>query len=422
MPPNYSRRSFLKTAAVFGAASPFLAVKSARAAGAQAPMMAYVGTYSSPTPYILQGQVAITPGNGKGIHSFEVNRETGELTPRGVFEMSTSPNCLALNAAGTRLYSTNETEKLPEHDAGSISSFAIDGKTGELKLLNTVTSGGEGPSHLSVHPSGRFVLVANYFGGSVEVIPILPDGSLGTPSDFKQDSGTLGAKHGTSGPPGNRTVSGHDRTHAHMFASDPSGRFVLSVEMGLDQILVWKFDDQTGRLTPNDPASVSLPTGDGPRHFAFHANGRWLYSIQEEASTVAFFEYDGANGRLTFKQALSCLPPGFAGSSIASEILVSPDSRFVYAANRLHNTIARFSIGENGMLTYVGEEWVRGDSTRTFNFDPTGNFLYSCNQKNDAVTLFRVDQKSGALNFTGSYTPVGSPAIIVFSDLAKLGT
>jgi len=264
--------------------------------------------------------------------------------------------------------------------------------------------------------------VANYFGGSVEVIPLIPTGMLGCPSDVKKDAGTLGTKHATSGPPGNLTVSGHDRTHAHMFASDPTGRFVLSVEMGLDQILVWKFDDQTGRLTPNDPASVSLPTGDGPRHFAFHANGRWLYSIQEEASTVAFFEYDGANGRLAFKQALSCLPPGFAGSSIASEILVSLDGRFVYEANRFHNTIARLAIGENGTLTYVGEEWVRGDFPRTFNFDPTGNFLYSCNQRSDAVTLFRVDKKSGALNFTGSFTPVGSPAIIVFSDLAKLGT
>jgi 6-phosphogluconolactonase (cycloisomerase 2 family) len=311
-------------------------------------------------------------------------------------------------------------DKLQENEPGSVSAFAIDPKSGQLSLLNTVSSGGPGPSHLSIHPSGRFVLVANYFGGSVEVLPILADGRLGPASDFKQDAGRLGPKKATNAAPGSFAVSGHDKSHAHMIASDPSGRFVLSVEMGLDQILVWKFDERAGVLSPNDPPSVALPPGDGPRHFAFHPSGRWLYSLQEESSTIVLFDYDPARGRLAPRQTVSSLPPGFAGSSLSAEIMVSRDGRFVYASNRLHDSIAFFSVnGETGALTYLGEEWTRGDFPRSFNFDPTGNFLYSCNQKGDAVAVFRVDRKTGGLNFTGQITPVGSPAVIVFADLGR---
>ncbi len=209
--------------------------------------------------------------------------------------------------------------------------------------------------------------------------------------------------------------------HAHFVESDPSGRFVLSTDLGLDRILVWKFDDRAGVLTPNDPAAIALPPGDGPRHFSFHPNGRWLYSVQEEGSNIVLYDYDSAKGGLTPRQTVSSLPPGFAGSSFSSEIMVSPDGRFVYAGNRLHDGIAYFSVGENGMLTFVGEEWTRGDYPRSFNFDPTGNFIYSCNQRADNVTAFRVDRKTGSLSFTGQYTPVGNPSMIVFLDLGKAG-
>jgi 6-phosphogluconolactonase (cycloisomerase 2 family) len=204
-----------------------------------------------------------------------------------------------------------------------------------------------------------------------------------------------------------------------MIEADPSGRFVISTDLGLDQILVWKFDDRAGVLSPNDPPSIALPSGDGPRHFAFHPNERWFYSLQEEGSTIVLFDYDSARGALASRQTISSLPPGFAGSSFSSEIMVSRDGRFVYAANRLHDGIACFSIGEKGTLTFVGEEWTRGDYPRSFNFDPSGNFLYSCNQRADAITTFRVDRKSGALAFTGQFTPVGNPSIIVFLDLGK---
>jgi 6-phosphogluconolactonase (cycloisomerase 2 family) len=399
--------------------SAFLAFAAAKAEDANGPLMAYVGTFSSPLKDVLPTQVDLPPGNGRGIHLFEVDRVTGGLTPRGVFESGTSPSCLAVNAAGTRMYSANETDKVDEAKSGSVSSFAIDRKPGQLTLLNTVNSGGAGPTYLSIHPSGKFVLVANYFGGSVAVLPILPDGKLGPASDVKKDSGTVGPKKATNAPSGSFAISGHDVPHAHMIEADPSGRFVFSADLGLDQILSWKFDESRGALMPNDPPFVSLPPGDGPRHFAFHPNGRWFYSLQEEGPTIVLFDYDAVQGRLAQRQSISSLPPGFAGSSFSSEILVSRDGRYVYAGNRLHDSISCFSIGEDGKLTYVREEWTRGDYPRSFNFDPTGKFLYSCNQRADAITSFRVDPKSGELIFTGQFTPVGNPSIIVFLDLAK---
>jgi len=250
------------------------------------------------------------------------------------------------------------------------------------------------------------------------VLPILPDGSLGNATDTKTDTGDIGPTRATSAPPGSFAFSGHDRTHAHMIRADPAGRFVLHAELGLDRIFVWKFDAQKGELTPNAPASVSLPPGDGPRHFHFHPNGRWLYSIQEEGSTVVLFDYDAEAGRLTSRQTISSLPPGFAGSNFCSEILVSGDGRFVYAGNRLHDSIGIFSIGADGTLAHVADEPTRGNYPRSFTFDPGGQFLYCCNQRGDNVTVFRVDPKTGGLAFTGHYAAVGNPSSIVFVDLA----
>jgi 6-phosphogluconolactonase (cycloisomerase 2 family) len=269
-----------------------------------------------------------------------------------------------------------------------------------------------------VHPGGRHLLVANYFGGSVAVLPILSDGRLGDASDVKVDSGTPGPTRAAHAPPGSFAISGHDRTHAHMIQADPSGRFVLHVDLGLDTIFVWRFDERRGVLAANDPASVSLPPGDGPRHFHFHPNGRWLYSIQEEGSTLVRFDYDAASGRLTPRQTISTLPTGFAGSNFCSEILVSADGHYVYAGNRLHDSIGIFSVGPEGDLTYVGEEWTRGNYPRSFAFDPTGLFFYCCNQRADTIAVFRVDPATGSLAFTGQYTPVGNPSQIVFLDLA----
>jgi 6-phosphogluconolactonase len=386
---------------------------------AKEPLIAYVGTFSSPLRDVLPTQVDLPPGNGRGIHLFQVNRATGAMTPAGVREMGTSPSCLALNAAGTRLYSANETDRTGKGQEGTVSAFAINPADGQLKLLNTVPSGGAGPTYVSVHPSGRFLLVANYFGGSVAVLPILADGRLGAASDVKNPTGKIGPAKATNAPPGSFAFSGHDRTHAHMIQSDPSGRFVLHIDLGLDKIFVWKLDEARGALTANDPPAVSLPPGDGPRHFHFHPNGRWFYSIQEEGSTVVLFDFDAQGGRLTPRQTISTLPPGFAGSNFCSEILVSADGKFVYAGNRLHDSIGIFSIGADGALNYIGEEWTRGNYPRSFTIDPTGQFLYCCNQRGDNVAVFRVDRKTGGLAFTGHYAGVGNPSIVVFLDLQK---
>jgi 6-phosphogluconolactonase len=418
--PTFSRRTFMKASSALALATPMLSsVLYTRAAAAKGALFAYVGTFSSPLRDMLPTQVDLPPGNGRGIHIFQVDRTTGALTPSGIYEMGTSPSCLLLNAAGTCLYSSNETDRVGEDKQGTVSAFAINRADGQLKLLNTIPSGGAGPTYVSVHPSGKFLLVANYFGGSISVLPILPDGSLGNATDVKIDTGKIGPARATNPPTGTFALSGHDRTHAHMVQSDPSGQFVLHVEIAMDQIVLWKFDVEKGVLTPNDPASISLPPGDGPRHFHFHPNGRWLYSIQEEGSNIVLFDYDAAKGALAARQTISSLPPGFAGSNFCSEILVSTGGRFVYAGNRLHDTVAIFAVGKTGELTFINEEPTRGNYPRSFNFDPTGQFLYVCNQRGDNVTTFRIDRKTGALKFTGQYTPVGNPSSIVFNDLAK---
>ncbi len=380
-------------------------------------LMAYVGTFSSPLKDTLPTQVDLPPGNGRGIHLFQVDRDTGGLTPAGMVEMGTSPSCLVINAAGSHLYSANETDRVGENHEGTVSSFSIDPRSGQLKLLNTVRSGGAGPTYVSLHPSGRFLLVANYFGGSVAVLPILPDGQLGEATDVKNDEGTLGPVKAAHAPPGSFAFSGHDRTHAHMIQADPTGKYVLHVDLGLDLIFIWKFDAEKGRLTANAQASVALPPGDGPRHFHFHPNGRWFYSIQEEGSTLALFDYDAVHGTLKQRQTLSSLPPGYAGSNFCSEILVSADGRFVYAGNRLHDSIGIFAVGEDGTLSFVGDEWTRGNYPRSFGFDPQGQFLFCCNQRADHLATFRVDAKSGKLEFTGQFTPVGNPSMIMFLEL-----
>jgi len=395
-----TRRSFLTTTA--------LAPALARAQKNTGPMLAYVGTYSSP-----QGPEG-SKGRGSGIYLFEVDRSTGALNEREVFLNDSNPAWLAFDPSRTHLYSANETPTYQGAASGSASAYSIDRSTGRLTLLNTVSSEGAGPAHMSIHPSGKYALVANYAGGTVAVLPIRSNGELGPATDIKHNQGTIGPVHATSAPPGSFAISGHDHPHAHMILSDPRGKFVVASDLAIDQILIWKIDLEKGTLTPNDPPFVSLPPGDGPRHFAFHPNGRWFYSLQEEGSTLVLFDYDAAHGRLTARQTLSTLPKGFAGTNFTSEVLISSDTKFLYAANRLHDTIAWFSIAQNGDLTFTSEEPTRGDYPRSFNIDPTGNFLYSCNQRGDAVATFRVNKKTGALTFTGQYTPVGTPAIIVF--------
>lgn len=436
-PPRNSRRSFLQSTAILTSAASLPAAISGNEieifnenenaiendnnpeSAPDAPLLAYVGTFSSPLKDFLPTQVDLPPGNGRGIHIFQVDRKTGRMSAAGTYDLGTSPGCLAVNKAGTHLYSANETDHSRPDKQGTVSSYAINRKNGQLELLNSVASGGAGPTYISLHPSGKYLLIANYFGGSVAVVPVQADGRLSPASDVKEDAGKIGPNRAKNAPVGSFAWSGHDRTHAHMIQSDPSGKFVVHVDLGLDTIYVWKFDDQKGTLSPAQKHKIMVPPGDGPRHFYFHPNGKWFYCIQEEGSTIILFDYDAETGVLTERQTISTLPDGFNGSNFCSEILVSDDGRFVYAGNRLHDSIGIFSIANDGTLKHVADEWTRGNYPRSFTFDPTGTFLYCCNQRADCVAVFKVNRKTGHLEFTGQYVPVGNPSHIVFLDLAK---
>lgn len=404
-----SRRSFLQAAAGLASMSPALA-RAGQSSSPSAPrrILMCVGTYTSP-----QGAEG-APGRGQGIYVLEMNPANGALTQREVIPNDANPSCVALHPSGAYLYSANEVSNFAGGRAGSVSAYAVNRSTGHLTLLNAVSAEGAGPAHMSVHPSGKYALVANYAGGCVAVLPIRASGELGPATDVVHDQGVLGPTRPHSAPPGSFAWSGHDKPHAHMIQADAAGRFVFASDLALDRIFIWKFDLEKGKLTSNDPDSVKLPPGDGPRHFAFHPGGRWFYSIQEEGSTLVAFDYDPSRGRLTEKQTVSSLPKGFVGTNFTSEVMVSADGKFLYAANRLHDSIAWFPISATGTLAFAGEEWTRGDYPRSFNIDPTGNFLYCCNQRGDALTTFRVNRRTGALTFTGDYTPIGTPSNIVF--------
>lgn len=365
----------------------------------------------------LQAFVGTYAPKGKGIYRFGV-QPSGELADEGLAAEAPSPSWLTFDPVRRVLYACNEIADFNGTASGSVSAYAVDGE-GNLRLLNSVSSGGAAPVHLGLHPSGRFAFVANYVGGTVAVLPLAPDGSLMAASDVQNDANACGATpcvHGPDGavnaPPGSFAISDHDGPHAHMVLSDPAGRFVIANDLGLDRTIVWAFDAQHGRLV--SPRTVPSSAGAGPRHFAFHPNGRWLYSLNEEASTLAFMHYEPATGSLALQDEVSTLPAGFAGTSFSSEVIVAPDGRHLYALNRLHDSIAVFALDPGaGRPRLVSEEWTRGSYPRNCSLDPSGRHLYVCNQRSDHVAVFRV-VPGGRLQFTGQYAGVGSAAVITF--------
>jgi 6-phosphogluconolactonase len=404
---KFSRRGFMQSASALAIAhSPISAAAVGLEGGSgRRRMFAYVSTNKS----------ANNGGpNGKGICLFELEPITGKLSLIKVAAESDSASWLSLHPSGQYLYAAHDIVD-SEGKKGSVGAYAVDRSNGDLRFLNTVSSQGAGPAHLSIERAGKYVFVANYVDGSIAVLPVLSEGKLGPATYMHRDMDFVGSDTPTSAPPGSFAFSGHDTPHAHMIEPDPSDRFVLQTDLGQDRIYIYHFDSEEGKLTPATQPFVSLPSGDGPRHFTFHPNGRWLYSIQEEASTVVFFHFDSAIGSLAAQQSISTLPAGFAGTNFCSEIMVSRDGNFLYAANRLHDTIAVFSIDDNGRLNHIGETSTLGDYPSQFNLDPSGTFLYACNQRSDHITSFRIDKKTGLLTFTGQYTPVGGPACIIFA-------
>ena len=377
------------------------AAKQGSPAGGE--LFAYVGSYTG-----------VSKGHGEGIALMRVDQRSGALTPVKTFA-DPSPTWLAFDPQRRFLYAANEIDDFGGGKAGSVTAYGFDAKTGELTKINAVSSEGAGPAHCSVHPSGRYVFVANYGGGNVAVLPVQGNGGLGSASDVQADPGPPGAGRPAEGPPGNFSISDHDGPHAHMIASDPSGQFVLANDLGLDRTFVWRFDAQAGKLKALDPPFVpAASAGAGPRHFVFHPNGRVFYNLYEEASQLAVYDWNAQTGAMAFKQKTTTLP-GYGGTNYTSEIIITPNGRFIYVANRLHNTIAIFAVAPDGKLRWLGEKWTRGDYPRNIALDPGGRFLYACNHRSDNVTVFRVDAGSGGLDFTNQFATVGSPAIIVFS-------
>jgi 6-phosphogluconolactonase len=338
----------------------------------------YIGTY--------------TDGASKGIYRFELDPATGKLTERTLVAETVSPSFLAIHPSHRYLYAVSEIGDFGGKKSGAIAAFALDPKTGDLKFLNRESSGGKGPCHLVVDAKGKHVLAANYGGGSVCVLPIDKDGRLGKATAFVQHKGKGVNPERQEGP------------HAHSINLDTANRFAFVADLGLDKVLVYKFDATKGTLTPNDPPAAEVNPEAGPRHFAFHPDGKHAYVINELQSTITAFDYDPDQGTLKSLQTISTLPKNFKGKTTTAEVVVHPSGKFVYGSNRGHDSIAIFTVDkQTGKLTAAGHQTHKIKTPRNFVVDPTGTNLIVANQASDSLIVFRIDAKTGAL------TPVGNP-------------
>jgi 6-phosphogluconolactonase len=353
--------------------------------------LAYVGTYT-------------TKQSSKGIYAYRFDSATGQLTSIGLAAEATDPSFVAVHPSGKYLYAVNEIGEFNGLKSGAVSAFAIDAKSGMLKELNQVSTHGAGPCYVSLDKEGRFVLVANYDGGSVATFPVHDDGSLGLVAGFVQHSGSSVDKERQEGP------------HGHWVGVSPDNRFVLAADLGLDDVLVYHFDAYKGSLTPNDPGYARVTPGSGPRHFTFHPNGKFGYVLNEMASTVTAFSYQAQKGTLSALQTIATVPKEYSGVKEAAEITVHPSGKFLYASNRgSANSITEFTIdATKGTLKLAGEFSTKGKIPRDFVIDPTGAFLLAANEDSGNVVVFRIDPVTGGLTATGQTVEVPAPVGIAF--------
>jgi 6-phosphogluconolactonase len=344
-----------------------------------------------------------TGEKSKGIYRARLDLASGKLSEAELAAEVDNPSFLALHPDGTFLYAAGEVSNFEGKPGGAVSAFALDRTTGKLTLLNQQSSRGGGPCHLVVDRQGKNVLVANYGGGSVAVLPIDNDGKLQPSSSFVQHKGSSVNPRRQEAP------------HAHSINLDPAGKFAFVADLGLDKVLIYKFDAAKGTLTPNEPAFVAVAPGAGPRHFAFHPSGRFAYVINEMHSTVTAFTYDAARGALeNIPLIISTLPEPKLGNSTA-EVQVHPSGKFLYGSNRGHDSLAIFSIDqETGELTAVGHQLTGGKTPRNFGIDPTGAFILAANQSSDTVVVFRVDRETGKIIPTGQSIEVPRPVCVKF--------
>jgi 6-phosphogluconolactonase len=349
-------------------------------------------------------------GPKDGVYVAELDLASGNVTEPRLAARAVNASFIALHPDKQHLYSVAEVSSRGERRTGGVMAFSIVPETGALRAINEQSSGGAGPSHLTVDKAGKNVLVANYEGGSVAVLPIAPDGSLKPASSRFQQRGT--------GPNRER----QEAAHAHSVNVDAANRFAFVADLGADKIFVYRFDPVAGKLTANQPPAVTLAPGSGPRHFAFDPNGRFAYAIDELDSTISAFWYDAENGVLSRIQVVSTLPKDFRGENTASEVAVHPSGKFVYGANRGHDSIAIFSVDPvSGKLTAEGHEPTQGKTPRNFAIDPTGTFLLAANQASNSVVVFRIDPSNGRLRATGQKLRIREPVCVRYMTLGGGG-
>lgn len=347
----------------------------------------YVGTY--------------TNGESQGIYLCELNANTGAIENLGLAGECKNPSFLAIRPDGRFLYAVSEVSDGPERGAGGLAAFAIDPQTRRLTRLNEQSSHGRGPCHVVLDKSGRHALVANYGGGSVAVLPIGDDGKLGAATSAVQHQGKSVNPDRQEGP------------HAHSIYVSGDQRFALVADLGLDKVLVYRFDPAAGTLVANDPAAADLPPGAGPRHLAFHPSERWVYVINELANTVTAFRYDAERGALKSLQTVGTLPEGTTVDNTTAEIVVHPSGRFLYGSNRGDDSIATFAIDEStGRLTPLGNHSTGGKTPRSFAIDPSGRWLLAANQGSGTITVHPIDPETGKLEATEHVARVPSPVCI----------
>jgi 6-phosphogluconolactonase len=342
-------------------------------------------------------------GHGKGIYAYRYDANSGKTSLLGVAVETTNPSWVALHPSGRFLYAVNEVGNYQGRNSGGVSAFAVDAATGKLTFMNEVASRGAGPCYLSVDRTGKYALVANYDGGSVAVFPILPDGKLGPATAFVQHTG-----HGTN-------PERQEAPHAHSIVLTPDNRFAIVNDLGLDELLVYKFDSAKGTLTPNNPPFAKLDPGAGPRHFALAPNGKFAYVINEMGGSVTAFSADLRAGTFHSLESVSTLPSGFSGRNEDAEIEVHPSGKFLYASNRGEDSIAVFAIDPaNGTLKKVEDVPTGGKEPVTFAIDPTAKLLFVANQNSDDIVIFRINANTGQLEPTGERLDVPSPVCIKF--------
>lgn len=363
-------------------------------------MLVYVGTYTEP---IVFGTGEIVQGKGEGIYIYHMDESSGALKLINKASGIRNPSYLAFDSTQRFLYAVNELKTFEGQPTGTISAFTVDSRTGKLEFLNKQLTHGTDPLHVIVDNRNEYVFVANFMSGSVCVLPILKDGSLAEASDFIQHQGASIDPIRQKGP------------HAHSVWLDKTNRFLLVPELGLDKLVVYKFDRKRGMLEPNRIPWIKTKPGAGPRHMAFHPSGKFAYLINELNSTMEALAYDGRTGRLTELQVVTTLPEDFKKASTCSHVEVHPSGAFLYGSNRGHDSIVIYKIDQRtGKLTHTAHESTQGRTPRNFTIDPTGRFLLVANQDSDTLTMFRINQQTGKLLSTGQVTQVPKPVCVKF--------